>query len=66
VLNVNGVYPSAIAVRTGEYPVARPLYLYTSGYPKPGSPLYRFVMLHLSEDGQDMVEETGFIPITAY
>jgi phosphate transport system substrate-binding protein len=65
-LNVNGVYPSAATVRTGEYPVARPLFMYTNGYPKLGSPLYRFVTLYLSEDGQEMVEEIGFIPVTSY
>jgi phosphate transport system substrate-binding protein len=65
-LNVNGVYPSAATVRTGEYAIARPLFMYTNGYPKLGSPVYQFVTLHLSEDGQEMVEEIGFIPVTAY
>lgn len=65
-LNVNGVYPSAATVRTGEYPIARPLFMYTNGYPKLGSPVYQFVTLHLSEDGQEMVDEIGFIPVTSY
>ncbi len=65
-LKVNGIYPSPLTVRTGEYPIARPLFLYTSGYPKLGSALYRFVTLHLSEDGQEMVEEIGFVPVTSY
>lgn len=65
-LTVNGVYPSAATVRTGEYPIARPLFMYTNGYPKLGSPLYQFVTLHLTEDGQEMVDEIGFIPVTSY
>lgn len=65
-LKVNGVYPSAATVRTGEYPIARPLFMYTNGYPKLGSPVYQFVTLYLSEDGQEMVEEIGFIPVTSY
>jgi len=65
-LTVNGVYPSAATVRTGEYAIARPLFMYTAGYPKLGSALYRFVTLHLSEDGQEMVEEIGFVPVTSY
>ena len=65
-LTVNGVYPSAATVRTGEYPIARPLFMYTAGYPKLGSAVYQFVTLHLSEDGQEMVEEIGFIPVTSY
>jgi phosphate transport system substrate-binding protein len=65
-LKVNGIYPSQETVQSGEYPIARPLFLYTNGYPKLGSPLYRFVTIHLSEDGQEMVEEIGFVPVTAY
>jgi phosphate transport system substrate-binding protein len=65
-LRINGVYPSAETVQTGEYPVARPLFMYTNGYPKLGSSLYRFMTIHLTADGQEMVEEIGFVPVTAY
>ena len=65
-LKINGIYPSAETVQTGEYPIARPLFMYTNGYPKLGSSLYQFVTIYLSEDGQEMVEEIGFIPVTAY
>lgn len=65
-LKINGIYPSAETVQTGEYPVARPLFMYTNAYPKLGSPLYQFVTLYLTEDGQEMVEEIGFVPVTSY
>ncbi len=65
-LKINGIYPSAETVQTGEYPIARPLFMYTNSYPKLGTPLYRFVTIHLTEDGQEMVEEIGFVPVTAY
>jgi phosphate transport system substrate-binding protein len=65
-LKINGIYPSAETVQTGEYPIARPLFMYTNGYPKLGSPLYQFVTIHLTEDGQEMVEEIGFVPVTSY
>ncbi len=65
-LTINGVYPSAETVQTGEYPIARPLFMYTDTYPKLGSPLFQFITLHLTEDGQEMVEEIGFVPVTAY
>ncbi|MCF7816699.1 MAG: phosphate ABC transporter substrate-binding protein [Kiritimatiellales bacterium] len=65
-LKVNGIYPSPETVQTGEYPIARPLFMYTNGYPQLGSPLYRFVTIHLTKDGQEMVEEIGFVPVTAY
>jgi phosphate transport system substrate-binding protein len=65
-LEINGVYPSAETVQTGEYPVARPLFMYTNTYPRLGSPLFQFITIHLTEDGQEMVEEIGFVPVTAY
>jgi phosphate transport system substrate-binding protein len=65
-LKIDGVYPSAATVRTGEYPIARPLFMYTDRYPKLGSAVYRFVTLYLSEDGQEMVDEIGFVSATSY
>lgn len=65
-VTVNDVYPSAETVQSGEYPIARPLFLYTNTYPKLGSPLYQFMTIHLTEDGQEIVEEIGFVPVTAY
>jgi phosphate transport system substrate-binding protein len=65
-LKINGIYPAVETVQSGEYPIARPLFLYTDGYPKLGTPLHQFVTIHLTEDGQEMVEEIGFVPVTAY
>jgi phosphate transport system substrate-binding protein len=65
-LKIDGIYPSPETVQTGEYPVARPLFMYTNTYPKLGTPLYQFMTIHLTEDGQEMVEEIGFVPVTAY
>lgn len=65
-LKINGIYPSAETVQTGEYPIARPLFMYTNGYPALGSAVYQFVTTYLTEDGQEMVEEIGFVPVTAY
>ncbi len=65
-LEIDGVYPNGATVQTGKYPIARPLFMYTSGYPKLGSAVYQFVTIHLTEDGQEMVEEIGFVPVTSY
>jgi phosphate transport system substrate-binding protein len=65
-LEIDGVMPSESTVVSGEYPIARPLFMFTNGYPKLGTDLYRFVTLHLSEQGQEIVESIGFIPVTKY
>ena len=65
-LKVDDVAPSAETVASGVYPIARPLFLYTNGYPKLGSPLHRFVSLYLLPEGQEMIEKIGFVPLTKY
>ena len=65
-LKINGIYPSQETVQSGEYAVARPLFLYTDTYPKMGSILYQYINIYLSEDGQEIVEEIGFVPVTMY
>ena len=65
-LKIEGVTPTKKTIASGEYSVARPLFMFTDGYPKLGSMTHKFVTFHLSEDGQDIVEAKGFVPVTNY
>jgi phosphate transport system substrate-binding protein len=65
-LKVNGVLPSVKTVQSGYYPIARPLYMFTNGYPDLGTDLHRFITLYLMPVGQELVEEIGFVPVTDY
>jgi len=65
-LRVDGVMPSSRTIVSGKYPIARPLFMWTRGFPKPGSLIYAFVTFHLSEEGQEIIEAKGFIPVTNY
>lgn len=65
-LEINGIFPDQQTVSSGRYPIARPLYMFTNGYPKLGSHLHAFVTLHLTEQGQEIVESIGFVPVTSY
>lgn len=53
------VLPSDETVRAGQYPVARPLYLYTNG--SSSSEVQSFVDFCLSAAGQKIVQETGYV-----
>jgi len=54
-------FPSIENVIAGDYPVARPLFLYTDGEPEGVVKLFmEFVM---SEQGQEIVEMIGFVPV---
>ncbi|WP_416138608.1 PstS family phosphate ABC transporter substrate-binding protein [Halomonas sp. HK25] len=58
--------PSALMVSRGDYPLSRSLYLYVNrppGTPLPG-PERAFLELVLSDAGQAVVEELGFVPLT--
>jgi phosphate transport system substrate-binding protein len=62
-LTVNGVPASAKTALSKEYPVARPLYMYTNGQPE--GVVADFIKFVLSPAGQKLVAKEGFIPLTA-
>jgi phosphate transport system substrate-binding protein len=55
------VPPSVETVNEGTYPIARPLYMYTSG--EPTGAIKEFLDWIRSDDGQRIVEELGFVPL---
>jgi phosphate transport system substrate-binding protein len=65
-LVVDGVEPSRDTVVSGKYPISRPLFMFTNGYPALGSHLHAFTTLHLSKKGQEIIEGIGFVPVTEY
>ena len=65
-LKINGVYPTLDTVTSGEYVISRPLFMFTNGYPKIGSNTHAFITLYLSEKGQEIIEDIGFVPVTKY
>ncbi len=65
-LKIDDIQPTRQTISSGTYPVARPLFMFTNGYPKLGSTVYKFCTFHLSERGQEIIEAKGFVPVTAY
>jgi len=60
-VRVNGVKGSAETTLNGRYPISRPLFMFTNGWPK-GETL-DFINFILSIKGQALVEEAGSIPL---
>jgi phosphate transport system substrate-binding protein len=54
------VLPSAEGARSGHYPLARRLFLYTAGEPTPAS--RAFLEWVLSDEGQEIVAREGYVP----
>ncbi len=56
------ILPSAESVNSGEYPIARDLYMYTNGTPT--GIIAAYLEWILSPEAQAIVTELGFVPIT--
>jgi phosphate transport system substrate-binding protein len=56
------VPPSIDTVKDGTYPIARPLYMYTSG--EPTGAIKEYLDWIVSDDGQKIVAELGFVPLS--
>lgn len=59
--NSEYIAPTIDNVLNGKYPISRPLFLYTNG--SPSGLAKKFVDFTLSEEGQDIVLKTDFVPI---
>ncbi len=59
---VNGVKPSAETAKDGTWPISRELYLFTAGEPQ--GDVRKLVDFALSQEGQELVSKTGFVPLT--
>ncbi len=55
------IEPEIENVVNGEYPISRPLFLYTNGSPE--GLVKKFVDYVLSKEGQDIVLATDFVPV---
>lgn len=55
------VSPTIENVLSGKYPISRPLFLYTNGEPQ--GLVKKFVDFVLSQEGQEIVLKTDFVPI---
>ncbi|MBO1308577.1 substrate-binding domain-containing protein [Enterococcus sp. 669A] len=60
-LAIDGVYPSNETIAAGEYPFASGFYAVTRGEPVGNAK--RLIDWILSEEGQYLVEETGYVPL---
>lgn len=56
------ILPSSTTVYSGEYPIARDLYMYTNG--PPTGAIKEYLNWILSEEAQNIVAELGFVPVS--
>jgi phosphate transport system substrate-binding protein len=57
------VLPSIESTLDKTYPISRPMFLYTAGEPEPG--IKKYVEWILSEPGQRILVENGYVPLPA-
>jgi phosphate transport system substrate-binding protein len=56
-----GVAPSIATVHDKTYPISRPLFMYTPG--EPGETVSKYITWILSNEGQSILQKTGYIPL---
>jgi phosphate transport system substrate-binding protein len=56
------VLPAAETVQDGSYPIARPLFMYTAG--EPAGAIREYLDWILDPEGQALVKELGFVPLS--
>lgn len=61
-LTVDGVEATVATALSGAYPVARPLFMFTSG--QPTGVVADFIAFVASKDGQELVRKEGFVPLS--
>ena len=62
-LSIDGIEPNETNVLNADYPISRSLYIVTDGSPVDGSFAKIFIDFILSEEGQAIVAEAGYIPL---
>ena len=61
-VKVNGIFGSTSTTLNRTYPISRPLYMFTLGWPTGSTARFIKFALH-PEKGQKIIENTGFIPL---
>ncbi|WP_299205165.1 phosphate ABC transporter substrate-binding/OmpA family protein [uncultured Amphritea sp.] len=64
--NAQPIYPTSFTISTEDYPLVRRLYMYEPATVGTGSLIDEFIRFVLSEKGQDVVKEAGFISQNVY
>ena len=60
-IKVNGIEATAATALSGAYLVARPLFMFTNGWPT--GIVSDFITFVVSRDGQELVRKEGFVPL---
>ncbi len=59
---VNGIFGNKTTTLNGTYPISRPLFMFTLGWPEGDTARFMKYLLH-PEKGQKIVEAAGFVPL---
>ena len=61
-VSANGIVGSKETTLNGAFPISRPLFMFTQGWPKGDTVNFLNFVLH-PEKGQKLVEEAGYVPL---
>ncbi len=59
-LRINGIKPNFDTITNGTYPLTRPLFFVTNGYPKINTVIHTLTHLHQTPKGKQMIRDLGW------
>ena len=65
-LAVDDILPTRNNISLGNYPLARPLFMVTNGYPKLGSHIQQFINFYTKPAGRLAVEGAGYVSLQGF
>ncbi len=65
-IQIDNISPSKDKIATGKYPLARPLFMVTNGYPKLGSHIQQFINFYTKPAGRLAVESAGYVSLQGF
>ena len=60
IVSIEGAAPTFRTINDGTYPLTRPLFMVTDGYPETGSHIHHLVSMHSTERGRKIVAGMGW------
>ncbi|THB71672.1 MAG: phosphate ABC transporter substrate-binding protein PstS family protein [Gammaproteobacteria bacterium] len=65
-IDIDGISATHDKIANGKYPLARPLFMVTNGYPKLGSHIQQFINFYTKPAGRIAVEDAGYVSLQGF
>ena len=65
-IGIGGIFPDRDHIAASKYPLARPLFMVTNGYPKLGSHAQQYINFYTKPSGRRAIENAGYVSLQGH